>query len=128
MDDWKRRREREDEEDELRAKRDQGKKGAQPSTAQKPESSEQAEDLVTRAETLIEQINNLYQMFFAGVERLPPIEKRKQLEQVMQSLARAGKSSAANQFRISSIQSRFTSYLERWDKLLRDLESGKKRR
>jgi hypothetical protein len=91
---WKRRREREDEEDE---KASSNSKGTSLSVAH-----EKFDELITRAEPIIEQLNHLYQM-------MP-------------------KSTPAAQFRYSSLQAQYTTYKERWEKMMKDLEAGKLKR
>lgn len=84
----------------------------------------QTEELLNRAEPMIEQINNLYGHYVSGLEKRPPNEQRKQLETIMTQLL-GMKGTAADRFRISSLNTRFTTFRERWDKIMRDLESGK---
>jgi hypothetical protein len=117
---WKRRREREDEEDE---KASSNSKGTSLSVAH-----EKFDELITRAEPIIEQLNHLYQMFVLGTEKLPPLERRKQLDQLMTSLQMMPKSTPAAQFRYSSLQAQYTTYKERWEKMMKDLEAGKLKR
>jgi hypothetical protein len=86
------------------------------------------EELIHRAEPLIEQVNNLYAMFTSGVERLPPHEKRKQLEQLMATLQSMAKPNTTYSFRVSTLNTRYVTMRDRWDKLVRDVESGKIKR
>lgn len=122
-DDWRRRREREDEAD---AEITQSKEITR--TATRNIAIEKMVDNFERAEALIEQLNNLYNQYVAGVERLPPNERRKQLDQTMASLATVHKPTAAYLYRYNNLQSRYIAYRDRWDKLLKDLESGKIKR
>ena len=84
--------------------------------------------LVERAEPLIEQLNNLYASYIAGVDKIPPTERRKQLDQTMTALQLSAKPTRALAFRIDGLQSKYISYRDRWDKLMKDLESGKIKR
>ena len=72
-----------------------------------------------RVEPLIEQLNNLYNQFFAGVERRPPIERRKQLDQLMMSLQLSNKPTPAYQFRFNTLYTSYITHRERWDKLVK---------
>ncbi len=82
-------------------------------------------ELMDRVEPLMEQVHQLYSQFFNGVERLPPLERRKQLEQVMNTISMMAKPTQALRFRFRTVQTRFTSFCEQWDRKIRDLESGK---
>lgn len=125
---WKRRRAREDEQDREEA---EAIKKSQTGDVQKPVSTLSTDklfDLLQRAEPLIEQLDHLYGMYFSGAEKLPPLERRKALEQTMTTLQLMNKPTPAAVFRYNSVQSRFAAYKERWDRLLKDLESGKIKR
>lgn len=99
---------------------------------QKPASVElmtlhQANEEFTKVEVLIEQINHHYQMYLAGLEQLPPKEKRSRLEKEMHMLSDSRKNTALK-FRWNTLHAHFISARERWDRILRDLESGKVQR
>jgi hypothetical protein len=143
-DGWERLREREDEEErereealqaELLKKRLQsggrskgdaaGDLAREASLQTSGSSTEKLIELLDRVEPLMEQVNILYSQYFTGVERLPPVERRKQLDQIMNSLALISKPTQVLQFRFKSVQSRFQSFCDQWERKLRDLESGK---
>ena len=83
------------------------------------------DELMRRAEPLIEQVNSLYRQYSTGVESRPPIERRKQLEALISSVTMMAKPTAAYRFRFSSLNSSYLSYRDKWDKLVKDVESGK---
>lgn len=85
-------------------------------------------ELLTRAEPMIEQVNNLYNQYLAGIEARPPLERRKQLEQVMTTLQLMNKPTPAYQFRYSSLNMSYSSHRDRWDRLAKDLEAGRIKR
>src|SRR4051794_29085650 len=121
-DGWKRRREREqerEEEDEReRLAKLEGVKPGKASTGSPGSPDDKLSDLISRADGMIEQVNNLYNMFAAGVERLAPVERRKQLEQVMLSAQMISKPTQAALFKYSNILSKYQTHKDRWDKLL----------
>lgn len=133
---WKRYRDREDEaEAEAEATGsthiNKGKDGLSDRSNPKIEKAglaDKFDDLIQRADPMIEQLNNLYKMFAAGVETLPPHERRKQLDQLMLSLQMMGKSGPTALFKFNSIQSKYQAHCEKWDRTLRDIESGKIKR
>lgn len=89
---------------------------------------QQIDELIQKIEPLIEQVNNLYQMFISGIERLPPNEKRKQLEALLHQLQNIPKPNQTYHFRVSTLNAHLSTLRDRWDRLIRDLESGKIRR
>jgi hypothetical protein len=130
QDAWKRFREREDEqENEKTNQKVLEVKFPSLGKSNKVEvSSDRFDEFLSRADPLIEQINNLYNMYIAGVEKTPPLQKRKILDQVMASLQGMSKPTPSARFKFNSMQSRYLVHKDRWDKLIRDLESGKIKR
>src|SRR2546423_209285 len=61
--------------------------------------------LVDLAEPMIEQVNALYNQYINGVEKNPPTERRKQLDQTMQTVMLMGKPTVEIQFRCSNLRS-----------------------
>lgn len=89
-----------------------------------PMSLQQANEEFAKIEVLIEQINHHYQMYLAGIERLPPTEIRNRLEKQMHVLSETRRNTALK-FRWNTLHSHFVSAKDRWDRIMRDLESGK---
>ncbi len=124
---WRRRRDRELEREQ---EEEEEKEHQLNESSSKPvgPSTDRFEELIKRAEPMIEQLNNLYNMFISGAERLPPTERRKQLDQVMLSLQHVSKPTLSAQFRYNAVRYKYTSHSERWDKILRNLEKGSLKR
>jgi hypothetical protein len=76
-------------------------------------------------EPMIEQVNTLYRMFGAGVERLPPVQKRAQLQRLVEQLMAAQKPTPTIRFRVGAVIGKYNTMKEKWDKLMKDIESGK---
>ena len=68
-----------------------------------------------------------YNMFFAGQLPRPPWETRAHVEQTVKRLERAGSISGtyAERFRLNTLQSRFSTFVELWDRGLRAREEGR---
>jgi hypothetical protein len=68
-----------------------------------------------------------YNMFFAGQLPRPPWETRAHVEQAVKRLERAGAISGtyAERFRLNTLQSRFATFVELWDRGLRAREEGR---
>ena len=127
MSDWKSKKEMEldrDREDELDAAIQLKRKGpSNPSASSDP--LVQIEQLLKQSEPLIEQLNNLYNQYFSGAEQSPPIQLRKHLDENMAHLANLPKPTASLRFRASSLTSQYVTFRDRWDKKLKDIETGK---
>jgi hypothetical protein len=129
LDDARRKREREDEKElEFKAPKTStgarsGGLGGGPSAGPSGDArQEHALELIERAEPLIEQVNSLYNQFFSGAEKRPPVERREQLDSVMKTLQAMGKPTAALSFRYQNLVQQYATYVERWDRLLRQNE------
>jgi len=133
-DDWRAKREREEEKEQewenaKSKKQDGGSSTLGGGRPQIPDGgSEKLDELIERGEPLIEQVNNLYNQYFSGAERLPPVERRKQLDQLMQTIQLMAKPTAGIRFKCEALLNQYNTYKDRWERMLRDLESGKIRR
>jgi hypothetical protein len=131
-DDWRKKRDREDESErdfEQKRMRDRGIVPSGKGLATEGLSSDPAQkllELLDRSGPLMEQLNNLYAMYMAGVEKRPPIERRQVLESIMQQIAGLPRPTPAIQFRVQTVIASFNTHRDRWDKLLRDRENGKR--
>jgi len=131
-DDFKRRREREDESErefEQKRIRDRGVSstpGGFSDTTTSTDPTQKLSELMDRAGPMMEQLNNLYGMFFAGVEKRPPVERRQILDSVMQQISGLPRPTPALQFRVQTVISTYNSHKDRWDKLLREREQGRR--
>jgi len=68
-----------------------------------------------------------YNMFFAGQLPRPPWETRTHVEQTVKRLERTGTISGtyAERFRLHTLQSRFATFVDLWDRGLRAREEGR---
>ena len=105
--------------------------GAAPSS-QSPKSGNQQQgtdyilvELIQKAESLMEQIQGLYNMYVAGMERTPPVTHRKHLEDIAFKIQNAAKTSAGLKFRAQQFHAKYQTYKDKWDRLMKDIESGK---
>jgi hypothetical protein len=76
-------------------------------------------------EAEIKKLEAEYNMFFAG--RLPrlPWETRKRIEALVKRYDRSPMKNTAERFRFASLQSRFQSFLDLWEKHLKAKEEGR---
>jgi len=128
-DPWKRLRERENEAEigelSLFEKRIKGTTDLTPSAAP---STDKLDSLIHSAQTLIEQINGLMNMFAVGVETRPPIERRRLLEKTMDAIMQSTKPTQAAMYHASSMNASFLIHNDKWERMLRDIDSGKIKR
>jgi hypothetical protein len=85
-------------------------------------------ELLERIEPLMEQVHQLYNQYFSGLEKRPPLERRKQLDQAMEMIALLPKSTSSLQFKCSTVRTRYMSFAEQWDRKIRQLESQRRGR
>lgn len=130
---WRRLREREDAEDREREDAsDREEELANRPGFKIPQKSDaelaKIEELLDRAEPLIEQLDNLYKIYLAGIEKRPPIERRTHLDRTMEMITMMAKPTRALQFRYNTLHARYVTHRDRWDKILKEREGGKIRR
>jgi len=77
-------------------------------------------------ERSIKRLSAEVDAFLYGSSSKPPIEGRKHVEEMLRRLNAAETMSAAERYRFSTLQGRFFSLLERWERLLAEKESGRR--
>ncbi|MBS1962628.1 MAG: hypothetical protein JST04_10455 [Bdellovibrionales bacterium] len=82
-------------------------------------------ELLTKCEVMMEQITNLYGMWIQGLERTPPTVQRKHLEDLILKIQAAPKPTANLRFRVNEFHTKYNTYKDKWDRLLKDVEAGK---
>ena len=81
-------------------------------------------DLQTLAEEL-KRLEAEYNGFFAGRARRPPWETRGRVEALIKRLDRGVLETSADRFRFQTLQSRFQSFADLWDRGMRAREEGR---
>lgn len=71
---------------------------------------------------LMEQTHNLYQHYFTGIEKRPPIEKSRLLESKVKELERMSATITSAKFKISQFILQYKTFRDLWDRKLRDKE------
>lgn len=92
------------------------------------QSSEAIATRLDDVERKIERLRALYESFFLGVERRPPIVPRTELNRLMLELQQVTIRNAALRFRFQSVSQRWTLLVTYWNRTLREIESGTYRR
>jgi hypothetical protein len=73
----------------------------------------------------LKQLEAEYNMFFAGRLPRPPWETRKRVEAMLKRWDRRRIESSGDRFRFQTIQARFASFSDLWDRGLRSREEGR---
>lgn len=89
-----------------------------------PEITEVQKDLQTLAAGL-KQLEAEYNMFFAGRLKRPPWETRSRVEALVKKWDRGYIQSGADRFQFESLQRRFQTFIDLWDRGLRAREEGR---
>ena len=66
-----------------------------------------------------------YNMYFAGRLPRPPWESRKRVEQMVKRIDRMYISNYGHRFKFNTLQGRFSSFLDLWDRALKAREEGR---
>ncbi len=66
-----------------------------------------------------------YERFFTGDLKTPPVAARKKVDEILRRVGNAPVDRAAEQFRLQTLQSRYTALTELWDKRVSAKEEGR---
>lgn len=85
----------------------------------------QNEEEINRFDEALRRLKIQYDIFFAGVRKLPPTEDRKRLEEMLREMSGKGRvRDNAMRFRLSTIVSRYNQFQELWGRQMREREEG----
>ncbi len=77
-------------------------------------------------ERAIAVVNAEYDAFLYGTATKPPVESRKNVDRLIRILARGEPENAVDRYRFSTIQGRWNTLIDRWEKLQGEKEAGKR--
>ena len=80
---------------------------------------------LTRLEADLKQLEAEYNMFFAGRLPKPPWETRARVEAMVKQLDRGYIPNTGDRFRFTTLQSRYATFIDLWDRALRAREEGR---
>lgn len=78
-----------------------------------------------RLEAGLRQLEAEYNMFFAGRLPKPPWETRSRVEAIVKQMDRAYIQNTGDRFRFQTLQSRFATFIDLWDRGMRAREEGR---
>lgn len=73
----------------------------------------------------LRKLEGEYNMYFAGRTARPPIESRGRVDQLFKRWDRRQMDTASMRFRVQTLQSRYSSFVDLWDRALRAREEGR---
>jgi hypothetical protein len=79
-------------------------------------------------DTELEAVSHLYEQYFVGVERVPPLKKHARLRSRFENLKSTFNRTTAFQFRVQSLGSRILAFERLWRRTLQEMEDGTYRR
>jgi len=79
-------------------------------------------ELMGRAEPLVDAVDRLYSQYFSGAEKRPPLERRKVLDSLMETLALLPKEGSGERFRYQALLQKYLSQKERWERFMHKRE------
>jgi hypothetical protein len=82
-------------------------------------------DLLDRIEAKIAEVRRQYDLFFQGVRRSEPVDKRREIEEAVRRMGQRKIINTNDQFRFNNLQCRFYSHVNLWARMVRDLEEGR---
>jgi len=88
-------------------------------------------DLTTELSELAQRMKELevrYEQYFAGIEKREPLKEREQLTTRLRRLYLHNVTQTDLRFRINALNSRFQTYVQYWDRILRLIDEGRFRR
>ena len=80
---------------------------------------------ITRLETDLKQLEAEYNMFFSGRLPKPPWETRARVDALVKQLDRGHIPNTGDRFRFTTVQSRYATFIDLWDRGLRAREEGR---
>ena len=80
---------------------------------------------LTRLETELKQLEAEYNMYFSGRLPKPPWETRARVASIVKQYDRAYIQNYGDRFRFMTLQSRFATFIDLWDRGLRAREEGR---
>lgn len=82
------------------------------------------DDELDKLEDDIRIVKNKYDQFFAGIQKMPPMQERRNIEIFIHELGKQKMRDNARRFRYNQLLTRFNQYREMWARKIREREEG----
>ena len=76
-------------------------------------------------EAELKQLEGEYNMFFSGRMKTPPWETRQRVEAMVKKIDRQPMTNTGDRFRFTTLQTRYATFVDLWDRGLRAREEGR---
>jgi hypothetical protein len=82
------------------------------------------DDEIDKLEEMIRLVKNKYDQFFAGIQKMPPMTERRNVDVFIHELNKQKMRDNARRFRFNQLTSRYNQYREMWGRKMREREEG----
>jgi hypothetical protein len=82
------------------------------------------DDELDKFEEDIRRLKNRYDMFFAGMQKMPPMTERRNIEAFIHELNKMKMRDNTRRFRFNQLMTRYNQYREMWARRMREREEG----
>ena len=82
------------------------------------------DDELDKLDDDIRIVKNKYDQFFAGFQKMPPMQERRNIEIYIYELGKQKMRDNARRFRFNQLLSRYNQYREMWGRKMREREEG----
>jgi len=76
-------------------------------------------------EHAIRKLKIAYELYFCGTEKIPPIKQREELDRLVRKYSGMNFPNTGDRFYFNTVQNRYHSYAELWNKQMRMREEGR---
>lgn len=84
----------------------------------------QEDDPLEKLEEDIRRLKNRYDQFFAGIQKMPPLQERRNIDVFIHELSRDKIRDNSRRFRFNQLTSRYNQLREMWGRRMREREEG----
>jgi len=82
------------------------------------------DDDLQKVEVKLSQLKRDYEQYFLGIRKREPINLRREVEKILRYWGNMHIPKAAARFRFNNLNSRFFSYRQMWERVVREIENG----
>ena len=82
------------------------------------------DDELDGLEEAIRKVKNKYDQFFSGIQKVPPMHDRRNIEVLIYEIGKQKMRENARRFRYNTLLSRYNQYREMWGRKMREREEG----
>jgi hypothetical protein len=80
--------------------------------------------MLSDVENEMARLRALYEQYFQGMERVPPVRMRQRLDRIIRRLRRSQPNNTALRFKYQTVFQRWITFTQYWDRISRRIEEG----